>query len=270
MNQEIYKDFLWFIQEREKIRKFKEAGYERPWTEDPILQEYRFTNIWRQDDKVTKLIQSRLEGLVPIDKVLNAIWLRSINNYETIQQVQLAHWQREFVSEGDVKFGNAYVTVPSWKLNKGQKRLDAIVKFINEVREEVFNMKLPLYAEDDLKKLLRPRGWFVGLPRYEIMLDIWQTLGMYEQYCNVGPGAEWTLKTISGFSNKPDERDVRVLLSIVLNDLPDFFHERWGQPTMRCIEGACCEYRKYHNLKTNPKARKRKFVCQNPLLKLEV
>ena len=44
--------FLWIIQ-REKIRLAKEAGKSPPWTDDPILRRFRFTNPRRMDDKVS-------------------------------------------------------------------------------------------------------------------------------------------------------------------------------------------------------------------------
>jgi hypothetical protein len=47
---------LRFIKEREAIRIKKERGDPKPWTQDPILQQYRFTNVRREDDKVTKWI----------------------------------------------------------------------------------------------------------------------------------------------------------------------------------------------------------------------
>jgi hypothetical protein len=47
---------IYWITEREKMRKAKEAGKPRPWTDDEILQNYRFCNVNREDDKVTKWI----------------------------------------------------------------------------------------------------------------------------------------------------------------------------------------------------------------------
>lgn len=52
----MFDKFLWFINERERVRKAKEAGQPKPWTADPILQSYRFCNVYREDDKVTKWI----------------------------------------------------------------------------------------------------------------------------------------------------------------------------------------------------------------------
>ena len=48
--------FLWFVWERECIRIAKENGHPAPWTDDPVLQKYSFTNIHRKDDRVTKWI----------------------------------------------------------------------------------------------------------------------------------------------------------------------------------------------------------------------
>lgn len=54
------KDFAKFIIEREKIRVKKEKECcDPPWTKDPILAKYRFCNVRRNDDRVTRwLLQS--------------------------------------------------------------------------------------------------------------------------------------------------------------------------------------------------------------------
>jgi alpha-glutamyl/putrescinyl thymine pyrophosphorylase clade 1 len=43
-----------WITERERVRLAKEANQPAPWTKDPILQNYRFCNVRRMDDKVSK------------------------------------------------------------------------------------------------------------------------------------------------------------------------------------------------------------------------
>lgn len=52
-NVERLRRFIW---ERQNIYKLKESGMPRPWTEDKILQKYRFCNVYREQDKVTKWI----------------------------------------------------------------------------------------------------------------------------------------------------------------------------------------------------------------------
>lgn len=43
----------YWMRERESIRKLKEANQPKPWTRDSILQQFRFCNVNREDDKVT-------------------------------------------------------------------------------------------------------------------------------------------------------------------------------------------------------------------------
>jgi hypothetical protein len=48
------KELINFIAEREAIRRRREAGQPFPWTDNPILRDYRFCNIDREHDRVTK------------------------------------------------------------------------------------------------------------------------------------------------------------------------------------------------------------------------
>ena len=52
--------FVAFIEERENIRIRRESGKPKPWTQDTILQTYRFTNIHREDDTVSRHYQKTI------------------------------------------------------------------------------------------------------------------------------------------------------------------------------------------------------------------
>lgn len=45
-----------FIQERQLIFMRRAAGEKKPWTKDPILQRFRFCNVYRENDAVTRWI----------------------------------------------------------------------------------------------------------------------------------------------------------------------------------------------------------------------
>jgi len=49
-------DFIKFIVKRHNIYQRRLAGQPKPWTKDPILQRYRFCNVYREYDTVTKWI----------------------------------------------------------------------------------------------------------------------------------------------------------------------------------------------------------------------
>jgi hypothetical protein len=62
--------FRYFIKERYQIMQRRRAGLPRPWTNDPILQAYRFTNVYREDDAVTKSISDLWRTPYEIDVLL--------------------------------------------------------------------------------------------------------------------------------------------------------------------------------------------------------
>lgn len=49
-------DFNKFVAAREDVLFAREKGLQKPWTKDPILQAYRFCNVQREDDTVTRWI----------------------------------------------------------------------------------------------------------------------------------------------------------------------------------------------------------------------
>jgi hypothetical protein len=51
---------LYWVKEREAVRLKKEAGEPPPWTDDPILQKFRFTNVRRRDDRVSRWLYNVL------------------------------------------------------------------------------------------------------------------------------------------------------------------------------------------------------------------
>lgn len=57
---------LHFVREREAIRHKRLAGEAAPWTDDPILQRYRFCNVRREHDRVSQwLIRNVLVPPIP-------------------------------------------------------------------------------------------------------------------------------------------------------------------------------------------------------------
>jgi hypothetical protein len=55
-----YAPLFYWVREREQIRLRKERGDAFPWTEDEILQTYRFCNVRREDDRGTVWIREHI------------------------------------------------------------------------------------------------------------------------------------------------------------------------------------------------------------------
>lgn len=83
--------FFAFARTRHAITLARAAGQPRPWTDDPILQQYRFTNVFREMDRTTvwirEHVRSRLEGLEPWQIVLGMVLARTFNRVETLEQI---------------------------------------------------------------------------------------------------------------------------------------------------------------------------------------
>ena len=82
-------DLVRFIKERHAVYLRKERGDPWPWTEDPILQKYRFCNVYRNLDRQSKLIQDN--WLHPHNKDSD-VWFamvvaRLVNWWPTLQEV---------------------------------------------------------------------------------------------------------------------------------------------------------------------------------------
>lgn len=81
---------LWrWVVEREKIRLLKERGHPQPWTDDPIFQTFRFCNVRREDDRVTRWIRDNIRQPFAVHPYL---WLmlciaRQINWPDTLQDL---------------------------------------------------------------------------------------------------------------------------------------------------------------------------------------
>lgn len=81
--------FFAYAREREAIRRSRELGERQgrsgPWTDDPVLQEFRFCNVFREDDTVTRWLRERITVDGFGDRVLGAFVIaRWFNRVETL------------------------------------------------------------------------------------------------------------------------------------------------------------------------------------------
>src|SRR5262245_25055978 len=77
--------FFAFVRERYLIRVRRNEGQPRPWTQDPILQNYSFTEVFREDDRTTKWLRENVRDPLRNDpRVLPAVLIfRWFNRVET-------------------------------------------------------------------------------------------------------------------------------------------------------------------------------------------
>ena len=87
--------FFNFCKERENIRLKRERGLPRPWSKDPIFQNGRFLNVFREDDRVSKSIFKFVDRLqCSLPELIRALFFaRWCNRQEVIDCI----FQKKFL-----------------------------------------------------------------------------------------------------------------------------------------------------------------------------
>jgi hypothetical protein len=89
LNQEVFDIYKYFVIERNRIYKKRFIEFkDRPWTDDKILQDYRFTNIKRTQDRQTLNLLTNItnNNLISYrDKLFFSIIFRTWNKWESFK-----------------------------------------------------------------------------------------------------------------------------------------------------------------------------------------
>lgn len=262
-------DVLYFVEERENIRKKKEAGEPAPWTEDPILGRYRFCNVRRRDDRVTKWIMNNLLDYHAYSDMwfLSAI-ARQVNWPPTLQALinagAIPERAEEFEPDLFVKvleelkasgvkvYGGAYVIYPGREtgVSKSEtvahKFLLPLAKHAGEIRETVRENSV----EQMVKKLSEFYGWS-SFTAGQVVCDLTyypEELGKAADiytWAAVGPGSSKGLNILLGrpFSTTWKQEDFNRELVTVREEVMNCFNlENF---TLHDQQNVFCEISKY-------------------------
>lgn len=89
IDTEMFKELVQMVKDRYRIHKRKDVqGKPKPWTKNPIMQQYKFTNVRREHDRQSKyLIDSIVNNpeLTLEDKIVNCFMFRAWNNWSTLR-----------------------------------------------------------------------------------------------------------------------------------------------------------------------------------------
>lgn len=78
--------FIATAREREAIRLRRLWGQTRPWTDDLVLANHRFSNVFREHDKTTVVVLRILKSYARRLRPAVALCLRMINRHDTLEQ----------------------------------------------------------------------------------------------------------------------------------------------------------------------------------------
>ena len=199
--------FFGYLNERHIMYLRRKNGVAYPWTEDPILTEYSFCNVYRELDRVTEWIRVNWREPYADHKNLPFAMAvaRQINWPDTLEEIGFPEtWEPEKVKaimqarkdRGDKVYTGAYMLTGTLGGTKIEQTVDKILTPLKKFHPPMITWSL----EDTWKGYLQKAG-FSGFMAYEVVTDLRHTkyLNKAEDimtWANPGPGAQRGLNRI--------------------------------------------------------------------------
>jgi hypothetical protein len=254
----------YWIQERESIRLKRAEGLPAPWTDDTILQTYRFCNVRRMDDKVSLwLLENWYRPNFGHRFMLPAIAVaRHFNKPETLQavgfpKVKTSHGWREWVYNLKDVLGKLRQTQPIFngaymvRGNDGSDKINSVMDYT--VQPLVDDPpQLPSFLMEECWKVMRSYRGFGSFMAGQVVADLRHavqgTFADKHTWAPAGPGSARGLNvTLGRDPNKPmkQEKFLADLLQ-VRDQLEQVIPESiWSRLELHDIQNCCCEIWKY-------------------------
>lgn len=257
-----------WVTERESIRKKREAGFKRPWTIDPILQQFKFCNVRREDDRVTKWFAHNWREPKNWHKpqFVGAIMLgRTINWPDTLEEIGFPDvWSKEHlysVLEARKARGVKIYTGAYMVTQYGSS--DPKNTLVSNNADEYFRKKVPL-DETSLENSWEILQTYPGMGPFmaaQVVADLKFTNVLREaedwsSWASLGPGSTRGLNRLYdrslnyGLSQKQGLEEMReVAEELGLHNLLD---------NLQDVQNCLCEFDKYvrvYNGEGTPRSR---------------
>ena len=261
-DQNLLNDFWWYAKKRMEIWHKKNAGLDWPRTDDIILQTYKFCNAYRELDKQTIYIHTKLADIrdnFPL-RLCNLMMFRFMAKIETFEHLWIYDWNKKKYEDKlralpSPKFGDAYLFPPQvpqtlWY----HDRYDFICQYLPKISWELAGLIETfedLSVSDALSLVLQKLNIWLKFHFTEILIDV---AYQYPERINlngkfwVWPGSRPTMKRFD--AKKVPEEVCLLLIQTQPKDFPYLEIDGKQMPiTAEWIEWLGCEFRKYSNLK---------------------
>ncbi len=260
--------FFAYANERESIRSKRERGMKAPWTDDPILQKYRFTNIFREDDAVTEWFRREIrEPMADNPDVLFATIAFRWFNLPSVGEALVANnlltdWcpvraHQKLGEVGPPYVNGAYII----KTPDGMNKLDGVIWCINQAWWRICGLYEMINGASlqDAHDTLLPLSYMGPFMAYEVVTDLRHTHMLRHApdimtWANPGPGCarglSWLCSSGEVQFNRTNKKDVAQMIELMQVLLtysrdPSLWPARWASWEMREVEHTLCEYDKY-------------------------
>lgn len=293
--------FFAFARERYEIfRRRRADGYAiakgeapqgPPWTDDPVLREFRFCNIFREDDRVTQWMRRALSHPLGTDterQIRAAVvfrWFNKIETGELLKPLLLGDWDteearrllKERVAQGQTILGPAYMIKSPLRMNK----VDGLLQCIDAVNADIPHLAAHIEPYETtlegFHEVLCGYPYLGPFMAYEMVTDLRRSPVLcsapdIRTWASAGPGAARGIARVFnlplGTYNHGSARDrtcmndrMRELLSC--SEQPDLWPPDWPRWEMREVEHTLCEFDKYERARLGEGRPKQRFAPHN-------
>lgn len=287
--------FWEFIDERQNIwHKRVVEGSDPPWTQDKVLRDNRFTNVYRELDPGTQyVIQNVLErDQQRRNKILNVMIYRLIGRSETHKRIGFQTIDefnpKEFESDlkyrrdelGEPVFTGAYM-VSGYNGMGSSDKIENVTSIFEKItdNDQFFDQLLSCKKPSDAYDTIREMPGFGDFLSYQVLVDLSYPLTYYDgkpllscpldDWAVPGPGAKKGLKTLIPDIQrsehlevmrwlKNNQRDEFNRLDIDFTFLTDSYGNQ-VEISLSNIQNCLCEFYKYHKILTNEGRARRRF-----------
>tara|TARA_R100001509_G_scaffold160814_2_gene129095 strand:+ start:706 stop:1608 length:903 start_codon:yes stop_codon:yes gene_type:complete len=269
IQEELNRYCYWQI-ERENIRLQKEVSQlPPPWTNDSILQEYKFCQVFREDDRTTRWFREHIREPMKNspDVLMGTVIFRWFNWIPTgrtlIKHNLLTAWDRKKAIEEITKQPKWVTGAYIIKTPNGMDKVTGVAECISHMwqdREYLAKEVVKTKSLEDTWSLLRDYPYMGPFMAYEVVTDLRHTYLLEEAkdvltWANAGPGAMRGLNRLTGRdlgycrSSHDWVGEMQELYKIVQAKLPPHILQRNDMKyEMREIEGGLCEFDKYSRI----------------------
>lgn len=282
--------FFAFCAERHHIWMERSRGKPFPWTDDPILQKFKFTNIYRELDRGTIFLREHVIEPYPkhCELFFNIAIYRRYNHYPTFESVgyvfnYVGHEKEQIIANirGRIRDHKAVYTSAHMLCGMLYKDGKVIPDRTDQIWDYAFGMLWDKRREIEPKEGDTLRDAFercmdARIPAfgpfiwYEVITDLRHTRYLQNaadilSWANPGPGAARGLARITNTFKKgvavhiPREVQIdlmQMLLTLSSTKLPYWMPEM----EMRDIEHSLCEFDKWMRIKNHEGKTRMVFV----------
>lgn len=277
--------FWYWINERHRVYLAKREGKPFPWTKDRIISEYKFTNAFRQLDRVTMEWTNRYlklpKKLSYGDVIFQCCLFRLFNwpqTYDTLM-FGMSKWDRKkavalidnMKKEGKQIFTGAYIIPSAGRTDPKHWMICEVLDQIHKERGEIADAIRKAGTMEAATKILQQYHSVGPFIAYEIACDLRHTKVLADakdtcSWANPGPGAQRGIhRLITGNKNwKGPRPDYQQAMRMLLEMAPKRLHKHvkaceWPFES-REIEHSLCEFDKYMRVKMKQGKPRSKYV----------